>query len=210
MFTSANYRARHQREMQACARYAAPLAAAISSAVPDRFVQVISDMCSELVNVRAPIRRTPIGTSPDLQGARWRYAPPDRIVSGLFELCAYLKNQTSHSPVVKAVVSHVVIACLRPFSDGNGRTARVIFNALISGSGQTDSLYIPCQRFCELSRHGYNIRSRLAHIHGEWNDIIVYFCKVIEAYYKTMTRALRPRSTRSCSVRGRINNRTAA
>ena len=78
--------------------------------------------------------------------------PPGRKVSGLVErLCEWLDGQfgapgaSAHArtpgatqaggPVAHAVAAHVCLSWIRPFEDGNGRTARLVESSILLSSG---------------------------------------------------------------------------
>lgn len=54
-------------------------------------------------------------------------APPAPVVPGLVdECCAWLNEHPNLAAPVAAAVIHAVVAGIHPFSDGNGRTARIL------------------------------------------------------------------------------------
>jgi Fic family protein len=64
------------------------------------------------------------------------YRPPDanelpRLVDGA---CEQMQSSTDH-PAIGAAWIHVAIAAIRPFADGNGRTARVLASLAMSRGG---------------------------------------------------------------------------
>lgn len=67
--------------------------------------------------------------------------PPAREVAALVErLCEWLDAQfgapgTGGGPVVHAVAAHAYLSWIRPFDDGNGRTARLVESGVLLSSG---------------------------------------------------------------------------
>ncbi|MDE6408012.1 MAG: Fic family protein [Anaeroplasmataceae bacterium] len=64
------------------------------------------------------------------------YIPPEynEIVDLLKELVKYIKDSTDH-PLLKAAVLHYQLVTIHPFEDGNGRTARILSNYILSYYG---------------------------------------------------------------------------
>lgn len=64
------------------------------------------------------------------------YIPPEHcdIPSLLDELVDYVNNSTDH-PIIKAGVLHYQLVTIHPFEDGNGRTARIMSNYVLSYYG---------------------------------------------------------------------------
>jgi Fic family protein len=83
------------------------------------------------------IRTKPVGV------ARYRGAPPEDCELLLDKMCAWL-NSEEFKPtrnagiayaILKAVLSHIYIAWIHPFDDGNGRTARLLEFQILIASG---------------------------------------------------------------------------
>jgi len=64
------------------------------------------------------------------------YIPPqfDEVPLLLKELVDYLNHSDDH-PIIKAAIAHYQLVTIHPFEDGNGRTARIISNYILSFYG---------------------------------------------------------------------------
>jgi len=144
------------------------------------FIAVLCQIASAARGTETVLRSSAVFTAADRFGGRWRYPDATRITDALAALCRYLK-ESDQSALVKAATAHVTLASLHPFDDGNGRTARIVFNALLD-SVKPPGTYIPLKELMELAERGYTIRSRLFYQRGEWAPIIEFFCNVAEAY----------------------------
>lgn len=176
------------REVAAFHRHSEQLREAVEAGRPRALADALAAICSTATGSAMQLRRQPVFTTPDAYGARWRYPDPPEIGPGLARLSHYLRH-ADDPPLVKACVAHAMVASLHPFLDGNGRTSRVVFNALLP-QHTGPAIYIPCKRFYELSHHGYDIRVRLVHMKNDWRGLILYFCDMVEAYQRTMRRTL--------------------
>jgi Fic family protein len=58
----------------------------------------------------------------------------------------FVRYGTLESPLEKAIYSHFHIARIHPFSDGNGRTARTVQNAIMCGANQIPIIVATDQR----------------------------------------------------------------
>ena len=98
--------------------------------------QVLRDLEMDDDAVAGEIRSREVGV------ARYRGAPAKDCEYLLTRLCQWLNEmdfELGHSklaaPIVKAIVSHLYLAWIHPFSDGNGRTARLVECQILLSSG---------------------------------------------------------------------------
>lgn len=61
-------------------------------------------------------------------------AKPSEILYKLNDLCSVLKDENLH-PVRKAIEAHVELVSIHPYSDGNGRSARILQDYLLESAG---------------------------------------------------------------------------
>lgn len=66
----------------------------------------------------------------------FRFPAPDRIPSLVDRLIAWVNGSgEAYGPVIKALLTHFYLVSIRPFTEANGRTARILEAFLLSGSG---------------------------------------------------------------------------
>ena len=72
----------------------------------------------------------------DSKTGRPEYIPPEYcdIPELLNELEHYINNSDDH-PIIKAAIFHYQLVTIHPFEDGNGRTARIMSNYILSYYG---------------------------------------------------------------------------
>ena len=116
--------------------------------------QVLRDLEMDDDAVAEEIRSHEVGV------ARYRGAPAKDCEYLLSRLCQWLNEmdfELGHSklaaPIVKAIVSHLYLAWIHPFSDGNGRTARLVECQILLNSG------VPSPAAHLLSNHYNDTRS---------------------------------------------------
>lgn len=71
----------------------------------------------------------------DTDGPVHMYAPPDTVRPGLKDLCRQINAETDGPPVLDALHIHAATLRLHPFTDGNGRLSRALFNATLTAHG---------------------------------------------------------------------------
>lgn len=76
------------------------------------------------------------------------------------------------SPLIRATLIFFAIVHYHPFSDGNGRIARTIFNLLLRCGGLPDDQYLPLFELMHRSQGGYEIALRNAEVFGNWNPLV--------------------------------------
>ena len=116
--------------------------------------QVLHDLKMDDDAVAGEIRSHEVGA------ARYRGAPAKDCEYLLTRLCQWLNDmdfELGHSrlatPIVKAIVSHLYLAWIHPFSDGNGRSARLVECQILLNSG------VPSPAAHLLSNHYNDTRS---------------------------------------------------
>jgi Fic family protein len=81
-------------------------------------------------------------TSNVIVGSQYRPPPFPQVEEKIQKLCSWLKSQFHYhagqqfdDAIIQAVVTHVYIAWIHPFGDGNGRTARLLEFYLLARAG---------------------------------------------------------------------------
>lgn len=117
------------------------------------------------------VRSRDVVTNEDPVGRRVRFPPPVFIPEQMAKLETVLATGETVPNSFRAIVALVLITNCHPFPDGNGRTARLIFNALASPSGGRVNFYLPLKELARYSRGGFIVRKRMAEIHNDWKPI---------------------------------------
>jgi Fic/DOC family len=175
---------RNDAELAALNIFCADINIAISSANADSFVTCLENIVSNLLNIDTRIRTTPSIILPDQKGVGWQCVPVNEVVPRLGELHRYIAAHQSQSPLQTAIVALVMISCIHPFMDGNGRASRVIFHAILRKYGVSEKLYVPLKSFYAQSDFGFEIRLRQTFLTSDWNQITRYFCDVLHAFLR--------------------------
>jgi len=108
------------------------------------------DICRTLKGADMDIRRTPGTQLANDRTGEVIYTPPDgeaRLRDLLANWERFLHNQTELDPLIRMAVGHYQFEAIHPFTDGNGRTGRVINILYLI---QEELLHLP---ILYLSRH---------------------------------------------------------
>ncbi len=112
-----------------------------------------------------------------------KYRPPDNkyVPEMIDEFCAwmprqfnYKKNQNFMESVIQAIISHVYIAWIHPFGDGNGRTARLLEFYILLRAGNPDFASHLLSNFYNKIRPEYYYHLNNSTITGELTAFIKY------------------------------------
>ena len=114
------------------------------------------------------------------------YRPPDyvKVESLMQQLCDWSRNefhfeeqQTFSDAIIQAIVSHIYIAWIHPFGDGNGRTARLLEFYLLLRWGMPDFASHILSNFYNQTRTEYYRQLDHARKSGDLSEFVAYAIK---------------------------------
>lgn len=136
---------------------------------PETFIDTLKEVHHHLAAGVGEWREGAVSTLADSQGRRIAYPTAAEALIGLQQLGSALSDRR-FSNVSGAMIAYAMINNLHPFTDGNGRLARTIFNALASPpTGELQLL--PLFEIAGLSRKGHTVALRLARYRGDWDPM---------------------------------------
>lgn len=120
--------------------------------------------------------------------ARYRAAPSDDCEYLLNKLCNWI-NDSFNSPnkedkiaygIIKAIITHVYLAWIHPFGDGNGRTARLLeFQFLLCAGVPTASAHLLSNHYNETRQEYYRQLDQTSKSGG---DLIPFSIYALQGY----------------------------
>jgi Fic family protein len=130
----------------------------------------------------ASIRVTP-GTA--LSNARGEiiYTPPSGetvIREMLANLEKFINGDSPIDPLIKMALMHYQFVAIHPFSDGNGRTGRILLLLYLKLSGLLDNPAIYLSEYIIKNKTEYYLRLQNVTERNEWEDYILYMLDMIE------------------------------
>ncbi len=98
--------------------------------------QIVLGESKDKIGLRGPMPPGVLFAVYDSKTGKPEYIPPEYcdIPKLLDELETYIKESDDH-PIIKAAILHYQLVTIHPFEDGNGRTARIMSNYLLSYYG---------------------------------------------------------------------------
>lgn len=109
-------------------------------------------------------------------------APPPQLVPDLMsDLFSWMKkNKSRVHPLIMSAVFHYEFVFIHPFSDGNGRTARLWHTVILSKWNPVFE-YIPLESQIEKFQDGYYKAIADCHVNGDSNEFIEFMLEQIDA-----------------------------
>lgn len=134
------------------------------------FEELVKDVHRRLGVGLNAIRTTAVQIAPDKTGTATLFPHWKKCSVLLENIGQYISRNHEQHPALCAAVAYVGIIHAHPFTDGNGRTARVIYNAILRAAGS--ELFLPIKALGWLSRGSLIIKLRRAYLGGEWEGIL--------------------------------------
>lgn len=107
-------------------------------------------------------------------------APPETMVPQLMaDLFGWLKDDKDTPLIIKSCVFHYELVFIHPFGDGNGRTARLWQNVLLTKWNKAFE-FIPIETRIKEYQQGYYEAISKSHINGDSNVFIEFMLKMID------------------------------
>lgn len=129
-------------------------------------------------------------------------APPKELVPTLMdELFDWLRNDNDTPMLIKSCVFHYEFVFIHPFSDGNGRIARLWQNVLLNKWNPLFK-YIPIESNIKKYQEEYYESISMCHNNGESNEFIEFMLKMID---ETLDELLQSVEKESKNISDQVN-----
>jgi Fic family protein len=152
------------------------------------------EVCRTIKDVNLDIRRVP-GTAlaGDATG-KVIYTPPQGEAH-LRKLLAnwehFLHETTEIDPLIRMTVGHYQFEAIHPFTDGNGRTGRILNLLFLVDQGLLDLPVLYLSRSIIQSKTDYYRLLLAVTIEGRWEDWICYMLKAVDETARWTTAKIR-------------------
>jgi Fic family protein len=147
---------------------------------------ITTNLCVKIVQCikqnNASIRVTPGTTLSNTQG-EVIYTPPGGeavIREKLANLEKFINEDQSIDPLIKMALMHYQFEAIHPFSDGNGRTGRILLLLYLKLSGLLDTPAIYLSEYIIKHKADYYRKLRGVTEKNEWEPYILYMLDMIE------------------------------
>lgn len=144
-----------------------------------RWIEALISTASRITSGSVTALRTKHAVlSGDTQGITTAFRPANALQAELEVLHAHAID-VKIPITLRAVASMSTLLNIHPFHDGNGRTARLLFNVMIS-QGHPEVLYVPLCSAFDASMGGFELRLREATYHKNWLPLLTYFAAILQ------------------------------
>lgn len=154
------------RVFRACARRP-------QSLDPESLNELMMDIHTRCGVGSTRIRKTTVQIATDPRNTVTVFPRASEIEFVLSDLFGFIARNIVTRNALCAAVGYVGIVHAHPFSDGNGRTARVFYNVLRSYSGS--SHFLPIRFLGAMTKGALTVKQRRAYLTGEWSSIFEFF-----------------------------------
>ena len=147
---------------------------------------ISTNLCIEIVQCvtqnTAGIRVTP-GTTLSNSRGEVIYTPPEGekiIRDKLANLEQFINQNDSLDPLIKMAVMHYQFEAIHPFSDGNGRTGRILLLLYLKLARLLDVPAIYLSEYIIKHKTQYYRKLRSVTENKDWEDFIIYMLDMVE------------------------------
>lgn len=148
------------------------------------------DVCSEITGVDMDVRQLPGTRIGNPATGEVIYAPPegaDVIRSKLSNWEQFIHADDELDPIVRMAVSHYQFEAIHPFTDGNGRTGRIINILVLQNAGllRLPVLYLS-RHIIETKSDYYSLLNAVT-ANGEWEQWVLYLVEAVRQAAQSTT-----------------------
>ena len=147
---------------------------------------ITTNLCIKIVQCikqnNASIRSAPGTTLSDSRGAVI-YTPPSGesiIRDKLSDLEKFINEDNGIDPLIKMAIMHYQFEAIHPFSDGNGRTGRILLLLYLKLSGLLDTPAIYLSDYIIKNKASYYRTLRNVTENNDWENYILYMLDMVE------------------------------
>ena len=140
------------------------------------------EICSVIKSVQMEIRKLPGTIIGNRAASEIIYTPPNGetvIREKLSNWEQYLHGQENTDPLIKMAVAHYQFEAIHPFTDGNGRTGRVINLLYLIEQGLLTQPILYLSRYILQNRQQYYSLLTNVTRNGDWKPWILYMLSAV-------------------------------
>ena len=141
------------------------------------------DVCRTIKGVSLDIRRVPGTALANDATGKIIYTPPQgaSLLRGLLANWERFLHETDEvDPLIRMAVAHYQFEAIHPFTDGNGRTGRILNLLFLVEQGLLDSPVLYLSRSIIRRKTDYYRLLRTVTAEGRWEDWILYMLNAVD------------------------------
>jgi Fic family protein len=139
-------------------------------------------VCSKIKDKAMRVRRVP-GTALSAPGGKVIYTPPEGeslLREKLANWETFLHESKEIDPLIRMAVGHYQFEAIHPFTDGNGRTGRVLNNLFLIQEGLLNLPILYLSRYIIENKSEYYRLLLKVTSQGSWEEWIMFVLKGVE------------------------------
>lgn len=140
-------------------------------------------VCRTIKNMDLDIRRTPGTALAHQPSGQIIYTPPEGeavLRDKLSNLEVFLHSDDALDPLIKMAVAHYQFEAIHPFTDGNGRTGRILNTLYLIDKKLLDLPILYLSRYINEHRAAYYERLLKVTTEGAWEPWLLYMLSAVE------------------------------
>ena len=154
--------------------------------------RLAEQVCSEIKGCDMPVRNRP-GT---VIASGWRivYTPPvgeSRIRDLLANWESYMRSQEDLDPLIRMAVAHYQFEAIHPFTDGNGRTGRVLNSLYLVEAGVLEQPLLCLSRHILAHRQDYYRLLNVVRGQAAWEEWVLFMVRGVTQVARWTTAKVR-------------------
>lgn len=156
-------------------------------------ISTVCEICSIIHEVEMDVRKLPGTTLINDITKEKIYTPPEgqeclrRLLSNWQN---YLNQNDSIDPLIKLAVQHYQFEAIHPFSDGNGRTGRIINLLYLVDQDLLDTPVLYLSRYIIQHRSLYYSNLLRVTTHQAWSDWVLFFLEAVRETAQWTTKKI--------------------
>ncbi len=151
-------------------------------------------ICSRIKDVDVSVRRVPGTALKSSTSGRVVYTPPEgeaRIRDLLADWERFLHAGDDLDPLIRMAVAHYQFEAIHPFTDGNGRTGRILNSLFLVDRGLLGLPILYLSRFINTHRAEYHQLLLGVTRDADWDSWVVYLLRGVEETARWTTDKIR-------------------
>jgi Fic family protein len=142
---------------------------------------LFEELFQQIKQSNAGVRKTP-GTKLATSAGKLIYTPPEGeaiLLNKLANLEQFIYAEDGIDPLVKMAVVHYQFEAIHPFTDGNGRTGRILNILFLLDRGLLDIPVLYLSRYIIENKNAYYSGLRGITENGDWESWILYMLEAV-------------------------------
>lgn len=145
--------------------------------------RTIEDICTQIKGIQMNVRRTPGTALANDKTGEVIYTPPvgeDVLRTMLANWERFLQNAVEIDPLIRMAVTHYQFEAIHPFTDGNGRTGRIVNSLFLIQEGLLTLPILYLSRYIIQNKADYYRLLLQVTREQDWEAWIIYVLKGVE------------------------------